>query len=111
MTDAPLNIAVNGAVGRMGRRIVALTIADEELKLSAALEYAGSPRLGEDAGEFPGTDVDFAKILLDQDNISVVPGSSYGASTGRFVRISFGTESDERIKIALTAIARRTSAN
>jgi len=62
-------------------------------------------------GEFPGTDVDFAKILLDQDNISVVPGSSYGASTGRFVRISFGTESDERIKIALTAIARRTSAN
>ena len=54
MTDAPLNIAVNGAVGRMGRRIVALTIADEELKLSAALEYAGSPRLGEDAGEVCG---------------------------------------------------------
>jgi 4-hydroxy-tetrahydrodipicolinate reductase len=54
MADTPLNIAVNGAVGRMGQRIVALTIGDEDLKLSAALEYAGSPRLGEDAGEVCG---------------------------------------------------------
>ncbi|MCP4784330.1 MAG: 4-hydroxy-tetrahydrodipicolinate reductase [Fuerstiella sp.] len=54
MSDTPLNIAVNGAVGRMGQRIVALTIADKDLKLAAALEHATNPRIGEDAGEVCG---------------------------------------------------------
>lgn len=49
-----LKIAVNGAAGRMGQRVVALTIADPDLQLAAALEYAGSPRLGQDAGEVCG---------------------------------------------------------
>jgi dihydrodipicolinate reductase len=38
MTDQ-LRIAVNGAAGRMGQRIAALTIGDPELQLAAALEY------------------------------------------------------------------------
>ncbi|HIK91319.1 MAG TPA: 4-hydroxy-tetrahydrodipicolinate reductase, partial [Planctomycetes bacterium] len=54
MSDTPLNIAVNGAVGRMGQRIVALTIADKELNLATSLEHATNPRLGEDAGEVCG---------------------------------------------------------
>ncbi|APZ91366.1 4-hydroxy-tetrahydrodipicolinate reductase [Fuerstiella marisgermanici] len=49
-----LKIAVNGAAGRMGQRITALTIADPELELSAALEYAASPQQGHDAGEVCG---------------------------------------------------------
>ena len=53
MTDQ-LRIAVNGAAGRMGQRIAALTIGDPELQLAAALEHAGSSRLGEDAGEVCG---------------------------------------------------------
>lgn len=51
---APISIAVNGAAGRMGQRIVALTHADPELKLAAALEAAGSPAIGRDAGELAG---------------------------------------------------------
>lgn len=47
----PIRIGVNGAAGRMGRRIVALTQADPELALGAACEAANSPHLGEDAGE------------------------------------------------------------
>ncbi|MEZ6059784.1 MAG: 4-hydroxy-tetrahydrodipicolinate reductase [Planctomycetaceae bacterium] len=54
MSSNPLTIAVNGAAGRMGQRIVSLTLADSELKLSAALEAAASPSLGKDAGELCG---------------------------------------------------------
>ena len=53
MTE-PLKIAVNGAAGRMGQRVAALTIADPELELAAALEYSGSPQQGQDAGEVCG---------------------------------------------------------
>jgi len=53
MTDR-ITIAVNGAVGRMGRRIVALTHADDELQLAAALEAPGCPEIGRDAGDLAG---------------------------------------------------------
>ena len=47
-------IAVHGAAGRMGQRLVALSAADPELRLAAALEAAGHPQLGEDAGLVAG---------------------------------------------------------
>ncbi|MGH7202774.1 MAG: 4-hydroxy-tetrahydrodipicolinate reductase [Planctomycetaceae bacterium] len=54
MTFRSLRIAVNGAAGRMGRRIVALAHADEGLTVAAAIEAAGSPHLGQDAGTLAG---------------------------------------------------------
>ena len=62
-------------------------------------------------GGFPGTDVEFAQKLLVDDKIAVVPGSAYGASTDRFVRLSIGTESEERIESALDAIRRQIGSN
>ena len=50
----PIRIAVHGAAGRMGRRLVALGSADEGLSVVAALESAGHPQLGEDAGVVAG---------------------------------------------------------
>ncbi len=50
----PLKVGVNGAGGRMGQRIVALTMKDPELSLAAALEWSGSPMLGRDAGDLAG---------------------------------------------------------
>ncbi|MFK7820648.1 MAG: 4-hydroxy-tetrahydrodipicolinate reductase [Planctomycetaceae bacterium] len=47
-------LAVNGAGGRMGRRVVALGHADEGFRLVAAVDWAGSPLLGQDAGELAG---------------------------------------------------------
>ena len=47
-------LAVNGAGGRMGRRVVALGHADENFKVVAALDWAESPLLGSDAGELAG---------------------------------------------------------
>ncbi|MCA9065744.1 MAG: 4-hydroxy-tetrahydrodipicolinate reductase [Planctomycetaceae bacterium] len=49
-----IKVGVNGAGGRMGQRVVALTIADPELELVAALESQNHPATGRDAGEVCG---------------------------------------------------------
>ncbi|MBA4067671.1 MAG: 4-hydroxy-tetrahydrodipicolinate reductase [Isosphaera sp.] len=48
------HIAVNGAGGRMGQRIVALARADHDLQVVAALDAPHTPLLGKDAGEVAG---------------------------------------------------------
>ncbi len=49
-----IRLAIAGAAGRMGSRIIALAAADEQLKVSSALESAGHPSVGKDAGEAAG---------------------------------------------------------
>ena len=49
-----LRIAVSGAVGRMGRRVVSLVIAEPDTELACACEREGHPDLGRDAGELAG---------------------------------------------------------
>jgi 4-hydroxy-tetrahydrodipicolinate reductase len=49
-----IKIAVNGAGGRMGQRIVALAHADPELAMASAVENKNSPMQGRDAGEVAG---------------------------------------------------------
>jgi len=49
-----IQVGVNGAAGRMGQRIVALTHEDPDLEVAAALEYAECPLLGSDVGEVAG---------------------------------------------------------
>lgn len=49
-----IRVAINGAAGRMGQRLVALATADPEFEVVAAIETAGHPKLGLDAGEIAG---------------------------------------------------------
>jgi 4-hydroxy-tetrahydrodipicolinate reductase len=49
-----LRIAIHGAAGRMGQRLVALAAADPEFSLVAAVDSPQHPRLGEDAGLVAG---------------------------------------------------------
>jgi 4-hydroxy-tetrahydrodipicolinate reductase len=49
-----IRIAVHGAAGRMGQRIVALAQADPGLEVLQALEAPDSPHAGRDAGEVAG---------------------------------------------------------
>ncbi|MFM7037903.1 MAG: 4-hydroxy-tetrahydrodipicolinate reductase [Planctomycetaceae bacterium] len=49
-----LKIAVNGAAGRMGQRVVALALQATDLHVAAALESPNSPALGRDCGELAG---------------------------------------------------------
>jgi aspartate aminotransferase/aminotransferase len=55
-------------------------------------------------GDFPGSSLEFALHMLLHHQVSVVPGSAYGKSTSRFVRVGVGTESEERIHDALLRI-------
>jgi hypothetical protein len=49
-----IRVAINGAAGRMGRRLIALATETPELELVAALESPGNSQLGADAGELAG---------------------------------------------------------
>jgi aspartate aminotransferase/aminotransferase len=47
----------------------------------------------------------FVLRLLDEDNVSLIPGGAYGKSTSGFLRLSFAVEPIERIKHALELLA------
>jgi len=49
-----LKIAVAGASGRMGRMLVEAVLGSDDCRLAGALDIAGSPALGQDAGAFLG---------------------------------------------------------
>ncbi len=49
-----IQVAINGAAGRMGRRLVALGMADDGMQVVAALEHEGCGLLGQDAGRVAG---------------------------------------------------------
>lgn len=81
-------------------------------RIANAMDGLGLKRLGGSATfyfftsieDFPGSSLEFALELLLDHGIAVVPGSAYGESTSRFIRISIGTESEERIVDALALI-------
>lgn len=50
-----LNVAIAGSSGRMGRALLEAVIQAPDMRLHGALERAGSPYLGKDAGELVGT--------------------------------------------------------
>lgn len=47
-------LAINGACGRMGQRLVALAHDDAELSVIAAVDSPNNPLIGKDAGELAG---------------------------------------------------------
>jgi len=47
-------IAIHGACGRMGQRLVALAQEDSDLNVVAAMDYVKHPNQGKDAGELAG---------------------------------------------------------
>lgn len=54
MSTAEVKIGLNGALGRMGIRLVQLIAADPRVKLVAAIDREGHDDLGADAGEKAG---------------------------------------------------------
>lgn len=49
-----IQVAINGATGRMGRRLVALAMQDPELEVVAALDHESCGLLGQDVGRVAG---------------------------------------------------------
>ncbi|MBQ17627.1 MAG: 4-hydroxy-tetrahydrodipicolinate reductase [Planctomycetaceae bacterium] len=72
MTDTA-RIAINGAGGRMGRRIVALAHADPALAVTAAIDAEASGLVGQDAGELAGIGtIDVAVSASLPENVDLV---------------------------------------
>jgi 4-hydroxy-tetrahydrodipicolinate reductase len=61
---APLNIAIAGAGGRMGRMLIEAVVADPSCRLSGALDVPGALGLGQDAGAFLGRETG-VRIVAD----------------------------------------------
>ncbi len=61
----PIQVAIHGAAGRMGQRLVFCTHNDSELQLAGALDSPKCSRLGEDAGEVAGCGKTGVKIVAD----------------------------------------------
>jgi 4-hydroxy-tetrahydrodipicolinate reductase len=60
-----IRIAICGSAGRMGRRLVALAHEDPSLEITGAVEIAGCPALGEDAGELAGVGTISVPVTTD----------------------------------------------
>jgi 4-hydroxy-tetrahydrodipicolinate reductase len=49
-----IRLAVHGAAGRMGRRVIALAAEDQAFEITAAIDCEGNSLLGQDAGAIAG---------------------------------------------------------
>ncbi len=115
----PLKIAIAGAGGRMGRRLIALASADPSLSCIAALEQSGSQALGQDAGTLAGVAPLSVEIREDAETaFDVLIEFSLPAGTMQWLKacrsrgcaVVIGTtghddEQSERIKQASESIA------
>lgn len=58
-----IKVAVCGACGQMGRRIIETVSTQEDMEVVAAIEAPDSPQIGEDAGEIAGTSKIGVKVI------------------------------------------------
>jgi 4-hydroxy-tetrahydrodipicolinate reductase len=63
-----LNISISGAAGRMGQRLVALSVADSELNLVGAVDHPTHPSIGTDAGLLAGVTHQGVNLTSDFDS-------------------------------------------
>lgn len=61
----PIRVAVTGAIGRMGLRVISAVTATRGINLVSAIERPGNPGLGKDAGELAG--LASLKVLVEDD--------------------------------------------
>jgi 4-hydroxy-tetrahydrodipicolinate reductase len=99
-----IQLAIHGAAGRMGKRLVALASQDSELRLVAALEHASSPELGRDAGLVAG--VAEAGVQLSSDWPSGVQSAiDFSVPAGCEAALEHCTASGIPLVVATTGLA------
>ena len=117
----PLKIAVAGASGRMGRMLIEAIDADPETQLSGALDVAGAPGLGADAGSALGRTLGVniesaldaglanSEFLIDFTRpVGTLAHLDYCAAHG--IKVIIGTTGfDDAGKAAIEAAAKRTA--
>lgn len=113
-----MKVCIAGAAGRMGQRLIALTMEDSELELAYAIEHSGHPWIGKDVGPVSGlgkdTNVTVARSLCPNCEVDVIIDFTiHSAATERAeeaaergVAIVIGTtgmSDDEKMRIAKAA--------
>ena len=94
-------------------------VVEKRRRLRVALDETGLKAMAGGAtfyffvsiGNYPGSSTEFALNLLKHRLVAVVPGSAYGESTDRFVRVSIGTESEERVRRDSCTLRQELEAN
>ncbi|MHC4286789.1 MAG: hypothetical protein ACYSSJ_00625 [Planctomycetota bacterium] len=67
-------LIINGAAGRMGKRIVALAFESKQFDIVGAADYAEHPDLGKDIGPLTGIEainVDLSAVFPDSADVMV----------------------------------------
>ncbi len=82
--NTPIELAVHGAAGRMGRRVVAIAADDSAFRVAAAIDHPASRLIGQDAGDLAGvshlgvplsgTWPDAADVVIDFSLPSAIEG-------------------------------------
>jgi 4-hydroxy-tetrahydrodipicolinate reductase len=106
MSSVPLRIAVNGAAGRMGRRVVAAVMGADGVTLAAALDRPGSPHLGTDAGELASAgpaDVPVTEALGDAACDAVI---DFSTPAGLAAALPVCVERNLPIAVATTGLSK-----
>src|SRR5205807_2332398 len=71
--ERSVKLAVHGAAGRMGQRVIALAVKDPRFQVVAALESADHPLLGKDAGLLAGVgEIGVPLGVMGESNADVV---------------------------------------
>ena len=83
-------LVVNGAAGRMGRRIIALAIEAGRFDIVAAVDLPGHPELGKDVG-----------ILAGKETLGVQLGSEYPAAADIMIDFSLPQAVDNVLNVCL----------
>jgi len=113
----PIFLAIHGACGRMGQRLVALSLEHPELHITAAVDSPSHPKQGHDAGEVAGVGklgVVITSELPLSALVDVVVDFSIPEATMPLLKVcaarkiplviaTTGFSDDERLEIASTA--------
>lgn len=102
MSSPTTSIAILGACGRMGRRLVALTLADASLALAAATESAEHPLVGQNAAAIAGAS---ATGAASEAELAVTIASSLPSDPPPQVLIDFTAPAATRAMLPLCAEA------
>ena len=104
MTAERLRVAVNGAAGRMGLRVVAAIAGDAETRLAAALDSPKSPALGLDAGERAGVGA-LGVLFTDRLEVPADVVIDFSTPDGLDAALALGRERAVPLVIATTGLS------
>lgn len=107
MSEGPIALAINGAGGRMGRRVIALADQDDRFRVVCAIESPQHPLVGEQVGPVRCTDhlAGGADVVIDFSLPGGVGAVASAAASGNAALVIGTTGLDEAEQQAIDRAA------